>query len=108
MDLQFKALREARDLQAIEYERRLGALNHENERILQAQNRALSNEKFDGFLKAYEEWKRTVDRYVSTMEASSVSVEKDRARLRQLVVISIGVATLIISTVVALANGVVG
>jgi hypothetical protein len=108
MDLRFDAISKALELQAAEYERRLGVLNHENERIGQIQAQGVSNEKFDGHVKAYEEWKRNVDGVLSLAEGAKVGTEKDRARLRQLVVISIGVATLIISAVVALANGIVG
>jgi hypothetical protein len=108
MDLRFDAISKALELQAREYERRLGVLNHENERIVQIQAQGVSNEKFDGHVKAYEEWKRNVDGVLSLAEGAKVGTEKDRARLRQLVVISIGAATLIISAVVALANGLVG
>lgn len=48
VDARFDAIDKATILQAREYERRLEALNHENARILQAQEKSVSVEKFDG------------------------------------------------------------
>jgi hypothetical protein len=45
---EFKHLKVALKLQAKEYERRLTDLNHENARILAAQEKSVSVEKFDG------------------------------------------------------------
>ena len=46
---QEKALRRALRLQAREYERRLRALNGENQRILNVQNNSVTAEKFDDY-----------------------------------------------------------
>jgi hypothetical protein len=49
--LRFEARDRALAGQAAEYERRLDGLNHENERILAAQDQSVSADKFDGHLK---------------------------------------------------------
>jgi len=41
---------ENRELQAKEYERRLNGLNHENERIVTAQEKSVSAERFEGIV----------------------------------------------------------
>lgn len=46
-DYRFEDLNRALKLQAKEYERRLNELNHENERILAAQNKAVSFERYE-------------------------------------------------------------
>ena len=45
---EFKHLRIALKLQAKEYKRRLDELNHEKERIIEAQDKSVSLEKFEG------------------------------------------------------------
>lgn len=62
--VKFDALSEALRLQAFEIERRLGVLNHENERILEASMRSVSIDKYDANrdsdlqrLSILEEWK---------------------------------------------------
>jgi chromosome segregation ATPase len=58
---EFKHLKVALKLQAKEYKRRLDELNNENARILAAQEKSVSVEKFDGEIgKIYQQMENTI------------------------------------------------
>jgi hypothetical protein len=86
----------ALEVQAREYERRLNTLNHENERILQAAALAVSNEKFDGFIKQLNDWQKIVDRFVAQTETTTSNLEKAQTKLRAMVMIWLAAATILL------------
>jgi hypothetical protein len=76
----------ALELQAKEYERRLEGLNHENQRILTAAAKAVSNEKFDGFEREFHEYKVTNEKTVNEKaDALKTLVNEKAEALRTLV-----------------------
>ena len=81
MEERFKSISKALELQAIETERRLVILNHENARVLKQQEQSVNKEAFDV-------WKYTVDKYMASRTAARVETshtETDVARQRTLI-----------------------
>jgi len=88
----------ALQMQATEYERRLEILNHENQRILDAGALAVSNEKFDGFVKSFAQWKRSVDQDLSTDEGKATG----RSSLRAKTIANISIVLAVVGGVIVL------
>ena len=88
----------ALQMQATEYERRLEILNHENQRILDAGALAVSNEKFDGFVKSFEQWKRSVDQDLSTAQGTAFG----RSSLRAKTIANISIVLAVVGGVIVL------
>jgi len=67
LELRMDASDRALALQADEYERRLGDLNHEQARLASDRERYLTKEKF-------EDWQRTVDASIAKSEGKSLGL----------------------------------
>ena len=61
-DAKFKASKEALDLQAKEYERRLEDLNHEHQRNIERNADYIGKEKFEAFEKEFRQYKESNDK----------------------------------------------
>lgn len=61
----FAATDKALEVQAIEYERRLSDLNHEQARLAADRERFLSKEVYDGFYKDFGTWRDAANSFMS-------------------------------------------
>lgn len=72
-------LKDAKDLQAREYERRLSELNHAHESAMENWRQSLPRELFDSFLTEYRNWRDTVNTSLTAgamMPSTLVNLEK--------------------------------
>jgi hypothetical protein len=80
LGLELKARDAALQLQALEYERRLQTLNHENARILEAASKSVSLERFEAAMAlqaVHNEQTRTfIDRFEAATEQLRLSQER--------------------------------
>lgn len=104
-----KADRQARKLQAVEYERRLEALNHENARILANAAIYLPREVFDGYVKEAAAREQRLAEAVSLArdegsgQAKAVGVQQQRSqRVTGLVFAVIGAVGVLVAVVAVL------
>ena len=66
----------ALSLQAKEYDRRLSDLNHEAVRILSAQEKSVSSERYEAFLTNVTEWRKRVDEFVNSSRGAAGGISQ--------------------------------
>jgi hypothetical protein len=66
IDLRFDSRDVALELQAAEYGRRLGELNHAHQQALEAQARTVPRETYEEFLREFREWKELITETLNT------------------------------------------
>ena len=74
------AMKEARELQAREYERRLDALNHENARVQSAQDTFLPREVYEATESANRKWRNEISTVITELTTAS---NADKAAAQQ-------------------------
>ena len=67
------AMKDAIKLQAIEYERRLENLNHENARVQSAQDTFLRREVYDAKENELDKWRKEVSTALTKMESTMIA-----------------------------------
>ena len=88
--------------QAVEYERRLEILNHENARVAAATDRAVSMEKFEGFLVVQELQNQQTREFITATQTRTSELAKESARLRTTVITWITIASFVLALAIAL------
>lgn len=71
-------------LQAIEYQRRLDALNHANERAIENWNRTLPRELFDAFVREGDKWRDDVNLKLASCGGGQTQITATMARVTAL------------------------
>ena len=75
-EARLKDLRRALKLQAAEYERRLNQLNHAHEQNIERNAEFVSEEKFNGFVREFREYKETTDKALQIAQGVTSGVNK--------------------------------
>jgi hypothetical protein len=94
LEEQLKAMREAKELQAKEYERRLTDLNHAHERQVEDQATFVSADKFEGFQGEINQWRNTVTITLADLAGKSAGIGSARGLVVQVITIVISMVTI--------------
>jgi hypothetical protein len=85
IDLRFNSRDMALELQAAEYGRRLGELNHAHQQALEAQARTVPRETYEEFLREFREWKELITKALSSERAERRDKEQYNAGVKAVI-----------------------
>lgn len=101
-DFRLAAIAEALKLQATEYERRLELLNNEADRIAQAASKAVSLEKFEGYVAAQQVHNETTQAFITSYNTTMSELRREQSRLRSTMTLLIAGLALLVSVIVVI------
>jgi len=100
--IELKSRDKSLELQAAEYERRLEGLNHEAARISAAAEKAVSLEKFEGYVGLQETHNANTDRFIAKYNATVDQLRSDQNKLRNMTMTWLALVTAILAVVTIL------